>query len=94
LRNSFRGPGYFNTDFTLLKYIRIPRWESGKLAVGAQAYNVLNHPSFDNPIANTSAGSQFGTIIKTVGPPTSILGSSLGGDSSVRMIQLTARLVF
>jgi hypothetical protein len=95
LRNSFRGPGYFNWDASLLKYTKIPHWESAKLAVGLQAYNVLNHPNFDNPIANVSAGpGYFGTVIKALGPPTTLLGSFLGGDASVRMIQLTARLVF
>jgi hypothetical protein len=93
LRNSFRGPGYFDTDFTLMKYINIPHWESARLAVGAQAYNVLNHPNFDNPDANIDS-STFGTVVRTVMPPTSILGAFLGGDASVRMIQLTARLVF
>jgi len=93
VRNSFRGPGYFDTDFTLMKYINIPHWENGKLAIGAQAYNVLNHPNFDNPEANI-ANPLFGTVTRAVGPPTSILGAFLGGDASVRMIQLTARLVF
>jgi hypothetical protein len=93
LRNSFRGPGYFDTDFSLLKYIKIPHWESGKLAVGAQCYNVFNHPNFDNPDANIDSSS-FGTVVHAIGPPTSILGAFLGGDASVRMIQLTARLVF
>jgi hypothetical protein len=95
LRNSFRGPGYFDWDASLLKYTKIPHWESAKLAVGLQAYNVLNHPNFDNPIANVSAGpGVFGTVIKALGPPTTMMGSYLGADASVRMIQLTARLVF
>ena len=93
LRNSFRGPGYFDTDFTLMKYINIPRWESAKLDVGAQAFNVLNHPNFDNPVANINA-PDFGTVVKAIGPPTSILGAFLGGDDSPRTIQLTARIVF
>jgi hypothetical protein len=93
LRNSFRGPGYFDTDFTLMKYIKIPHWESGKLAVGAQAYNVFNHPNFDNPDANIDSPT-FGTVLRAIGPPTSILGAFLGGDASPRMIQLTARIVF
>jgi hypothetical protein len=93
LRNSFRGPAYFNWDTSLLKYTNIPHWESAKLAVGLQAYNVLNHPNFDNPVANLYSGS-FGQVIKTLGPPTSVLGSFLGGDDTVRMVQVTARLVF
>jgi hypothetical protein len=92
-RNTFRGPGYFDTDFSLLKYTNIPHWEKGKLAVGMQAYNFFNHPNFDNPVANIS-DSRFGTVVRAVSPPTSMLGAFLGGDASPRMIQLTARLVF
>jgi len=92
-RNSFRGPGYFDTDFSLLKYIKIPHWEGGKLAVGAQAFNVFNHPNFDVPDANIDSPT-FGTVLYTIAPPTSILGAFLGGDASVRMIQLTARIIF
>jgi hypothetical protein len=94
LRNSFRGPGYFDADFTLMKYTKIPGWEGAKLAVGAQAFNVFNHPNFDNPDANISDTSTFGTVLHAIGPPTSVLGSFLGGDDSPRMIQLTARIVF
>ena len=92
-RNTFRGPGYFDTDFSLLKYTNIPHWENGKLALGLQFYNLLNHPNFDNPVANFSA-SNFGQVVRAIGPPTTILGSVLGGDASPRLIQLTARLVF
>src|SRR5262249_717041 len=92
-RNNFRGPGYFDTDFSLLKYTNIPHWENGKLALGLEFYNLLNHPNFDNPVANIS-DPLFGTLIRALGPPTTILGSALGGDASPRLIQLTARLVF
>jgi hypothetical protein len=61
--------------------------------VGAQAYNVFNHPNFDNPDANIDSPT-FGTVLRAIGPPTSILGAFLGGDASPRMIQLTARIVF
>ena len=92
-RNSFRGPRYFDTDFDLLKYTNIPGWESAKLAIGVQAFNVLNHPNFDNPMANIS-DSHFGEVERAIGPPTSLLGAFLGGDASPRMLQLTLRLVF
>ena len=48
-RNQFTGPGYFNTDLSVLKGFKAPGLESGKVQVGAQAYNVLNHPNFQNP---------------------------------------------
>jgi hypothetical protein len=55
---------------------------------------VLNHPNFDQPVNNISNTGQFGKIISTVSPPTSMPGSGLGGDSSPRQIQLIAKFIF
>jgi hypothetical protein len=94
-RNQFFGPGYFDTDFTVMKYTGIPHWESAKLGVGVQFFNILNHPNFDQPDRDISNGSgQFGQILRMVNTPTSILGSFLGGDAAPRLIQLTAKLNF
>jgi Carboxypeptidase regulatory-like domain len=93
-RNQFRGPGYFNTDLSIQKSTRVHIWgERQQFVVGANFYNVLNHPNFDQPVADI-ANPQFGQIISTVSAPTSVLGSGLGGDSSPRQIQLTAKFVF
>ncbi len=92
-RNMFRGPGYFNTDFAISKATSLPGWESAKLALGFQFFNVLNHPNFDQPIANLYS-TQFGQIINTVSPPTSIFGAGLGADASPRLIQVRAQLTF
>lgn len=93
-RNQFRGPGFFNTDLSLLKSTKIKLWAEGQqLVVGASFYNILNHPNFDQPI-NDISNSRFGQIVQTVSPPTSVLGSGLGGDSSPRQIQLTAKFIF
>ena len=92
-RNQFYGPRYFDTDFTVMKNFRIPRWESAKFGVGLQFFNLFNHPNFDQPVGDV-ANPQFGSINTTVGTPTSILGSFLGGDASPRLIQLKANLTF
>jgi len=92
-RNQFFGPRYFDTDMTIMKYTRIPHWETAKLGIGAQFFNLLNHPNFQPPINDINSGS-FGQVQGTVNPPTSILGSFLGGDASVRLIQLTAKFNF
>ena len=63
------------------------------MQIGAQAFNILNHPNFDQPV-NDIANPQFGSIIRTVGPPTSIFGSFLGGDASPRALQIKAQLIF
>src|SRR5580765_870119 len=92
-RNQFYGPNFFDTDFTVMKNFRIPRWESGKLGVGLQFFKLFNHPNFDQPVGDVSKPS-FGAIITTVSTPTSILGSFLGGDASPRLMQVKASLTF
>ncbi len=92
-RNMFRGPGYFNTDLALTKSLSLPHWESAKLMLGFQVFNVLNHPNFDQPVANL-ADPQFGKILYTVSQPTTIFGSGLGGDASSRLVQVRASLSF
>jgi hypothetical protein len=61
--------------------------------LGAQAFNVFNHPNFDPP--DTLLGSpQFGQILGMQGVPTSPYGNFLGFDSSVRVVQLSLKLTF
>jgi hypothetical protein len=92
-RNQVYGPNFFDTDLTLMKTFPIPHWEAAKLQIGAQAFNVLNHPNFDQPVGDI-ANPQFGSIVRTIGPPTSIFGSFLGGDASPRALQIKAQLMF
>ncbi len=92
-RNQFYGPHYFDTDMTIMKYTQIPRWETAKMGIGVQFFNLFNHPNFAAPV-NDESNSQFGQVHSTVNPPTSILGSFLGGDASTRLIQLTAKFNF
>jgi len=93
LKNAFRGPSYFDTDFSFTKKTKIPHWERGELQLGLQFFNVFNHPNFNLPV-NSITSSNFGTLQSEVNPPTSILGSFLGGDASPRLIQIKAQLVF
>jgi hypothetical protein len=93
LRNAFRGPSYFDSDFSILKKTAIPHWERGSLQIGFQFFNIFNHPNFSNPVSDI-ASPAFGEIVSQVNPPTSILGSFLGGDASPRLIQVKAQIVF
>ena len=93
LRNKFRGPSYFDTDFSFTKNTKIPKWEAANFALGLQFFNLFNHPNFNLP-ANDIGSQFFGTSQATVNPPTSILGSFLGGDASPRLIQVKAQLTF
>ena len=90
-RNSFYGPGYFDIDATLFK--NFPIRERIRLSVGAQAFNLMNHPNFATPNFDI-AGSGFGTITSTVGQPTSPYGSFAGSAVSGRVLVLTGRLTF
>lgn len=92
-RNQFFGPNFFNTDLTVMKNFKIPHWEGAQFGVGAQFFNILNHPHFDQPDADITSPS-FGSIINPVSTPTSIFGSFLGADASPRLIQLHAKLTF
>jgi len=92
-RNQFYGPAYFDTDFTVMKFTNIPHWEQGKLGIGFQFFNILNHPNFDQPTRDI-ANPYFGSITRALSTPTSILGSFLGGDASPRLIQLSMKFNF
>ena len=91
-RNQFRGPNFFNTDMSVMKYFKIT--ERANLGAGVQFFNLFNHPNFDLPVNDIANTQQFGQVIRTVNVPTSILGSFLGGDASPRLIQIKAELKF
>jgi len=90
-RNSFRGPGYFNTDFSVRKNFRLS--ERLNFQVGANAYNVLNHPNFANP-SNDLSSSNLGVITGTVTPPTSPYGAGASAAVDARIIQIVSKLTF
>jgi hypothetical protein len=90
-RNSFRGPGYFDTDLNLNKsFTYLERY---KLTVGAYFYNILNHPNFDLPGNNASNGG-LGLITSTVSPPSSAYGSFQGSAVSGRLVQMVVKFAF
>jgi hypothetical protein len=91
-RNFFRGPAYFNTDFSVQKDFRIT--ESGiTFTLGANAFNILNHPNFDNPVTN-AASSRVGQFFETVTPPNSPYGNFQGAAVSGRVLQLDLKFKF
>jgi hypothetical protein len=93
-RNQFRGPRYFNTDFTIMKSTKLPGWEKGVLGIGFQFFNLFNHPNFSFPFSNID-DSLFGQVAFQAQPATGILGAPiLGSDASARMIQVKAQLQF
>jgi hypothetical protein len=93
-RNQFYGPNYTDSDLAIMKGFSISHFEGAELKLGAQMFNVFNHPNFGQPSTDVDSQSNFGTINSTVNPPTSILGSFLGGDASPRLVQLKANFTF
>ena len=91
-RNSFRGPMYFDTDLSIYKAFKVK--ERLTLTVGANAYNVLNHPNFANPDGNRADGSQFGQITATVSAPSSPYGNFQSAAASGRIVQLMLKAQF
>jgi hypothetical protein len=91
-RNAFRGPGYFNTDLSLRKNIKLG--EHREFQIGANAYNVVNHANFADPVANTANPSQFGTIINTVTPATTPYGAFASAAVDARIVQVTGKITF
>jgi len=90
-RNQYRGPKYFDMDMALYKNFAFK--ERLNFGLGLNAFNVFNHPNFGLPDAGLGDPT-FGQITNTVGVPTSPYGNFLGFDSSVRVVQLTAKITF
>ncbi len=90
-RNQMFGPHYFDLDMNLYRTFNIT--ERVKLGVGAQAFNLLNHPNFGQPDGTLNDGST-GIISNTLATTTSPYGSFLGFDESVRVIQLSGKITF
>jgi hypothetical protein len=82
-RNTYRGPGQQNWDFSLIKNFRITERQS--LRFTTDFFNVWNHANFGNPAVTDVesvglANSPFGKITTTVGTP--------------RLIQFSLRYAF
>jgi len=90
-RNSFRGPMYFDTDLSVYKAFKIR--ERMTFTLGANAYNVLNHPNFANPDGDLADGT-FGQITATVSAASSPYGNFQSAAASGRILQLMLKFQF
>jgi hypothetical protein len=95
--NSFRGPGYFSIAAQLGK--TIPVTESTHFEIGADAYNLFNHPNFGVPASDVNATvgnptSTFGEITGTQSSPTSIYGTGEGSLVSGRVLVVFGKFIF
>jgi Carboxypeptidase regulatory-like domain/TonB dependent receptor len=90
-RNALRGPGFFNTDLSLLKNFKIG--ERLGFAVGATAFDILNHQNFDLPI-NSIRSPAYGQIFSTIGTNTNPYGAFFGVPLNGRILQVNAKITF
>ena len=90
-RNAFRGPGYFNTDINLKKTFKVT--ERVAFALGANAFNVLNHPNFQNPQSN-NLSSSFGNSTALVVSPTTPYGAFASAAEGMKIVQVFGKITF
>lgn len=92
-RNTFRGPGYVDSDLTINKTFHVMHSERFKLLAGVNFFNLFNHPNFAQPGISLTSGT-FGQILSTVSAPTSAYGSFQGSAVSGRIIQTQVKITF
>ena len=90
-RNQYRGSGFFDSDFTVNKNFKMT--ERVALGIGANFYNVFNHPNFASPVNSFGAGN-FGQVTATTAAPTGPYGAFFPGLPSGRIIQFQGKVVF
>jgi hypothetical protein len=84
-RNSVRGPGDFNIDFSMIKNTKISRLDT---EVRLEIFNILNHPQFAQP--NGQLGNAaFGTISAMLASPSCALCGT-----TERQMQLAFKVKF
>lgn len=82
-RNAFTGPGFLDTDFSLIKDTKLT--ERLNLQFRFEAFDVFNEVNFGNPVLNIQSGS-FGDITSTRFPN--------GDQGSSRQLQAALKLQF
>jgi Carboxypeptidase regulatory-like domain len=83
-KNGASGPGNWRLDASLFKDFRT--WREQYLEFRADAFNVLNHPSFGNPSIATNVGTNSVSLTGT--------GSNQTNTIDARFFQLSAKYVF
>ncbi len=87
-RNSLRGPGFSDVDFSVFKNTPITERVSTQLRV--EMFNLFNHVNYAPPGANLNSGS-FGQISDTLGDYNGATGIGPGEPFNV---QLALKLIF
>jgi len=94
-RNILRGPGFAQFDLSLQKSFKLS--EGTKIALGAEAYNLLNHPNLAVP-SNTQSpltlGGNGDAVFEAAGNLAKNVGRVFNTAGTGRQIQLDARFTF
>jgi hypothetical protein len=84
-RNIMRGPEQFNIDMSLIKHTRLGRFN---LELRAEAFNLLNHPQFQNPQRSVNAANAAQISAMLQNPACALCGTT------ERNVQFAAKLSF
>jgi len=99
-RNSLRGPGFFQWDFSGMKNFALG--EKAKLQFRADIFNILNHPNFANPDGGIctsvnvfaspacTPNTNFGRTGQTIASES----NSLVGTGTARQEQFSLKVIF
>jgi hypothetical protein len=103
-RNSLRGPGFFQWDFSAMKNIALT--EKLALQIRADLFNIINHPTFSNPDGGLCQSLTYGAAGQTAtcvpnqyfGQTSSTVAGQTGngqiGNGTARQAQFSAKLRF
>jgi outer membrane receptor protein involved in Fe transport len=101
-RNSLRGPHFRQFDFSIFKNTSIS--ERLKMELRLEAYNLLNHPNFANPLLPAFIADAAPNGINLNGTSSGTLGLSATGDVGIgypflgsggpRTLQIAAKFTF
>jgi hypothetical protein len=75
---SLRGPGFANVDVSVSKIF--PIYERYRLELRGEAFNLLNHPNYSNPISALSSSATVGKITTTA--------------NDARLLQIATKITF
>jgi hypothetical protein len=100
-RNTLRGPGFAQWDFSGMK--NFPLTEKTKLQFRGDLFNILNHPNFGNPgvgvcnafaVGCTTNPLEVNTTFGEVGSTIADQDDSQVGTGTARQIQLALKIIF
>ena len=103
-RNSLRGPGFFQWDFSAMKNFALT--EKAKLQFRTDLFNILNHPNYANPDGGVCSALLWGNAGQTVGctrnPYFGVTASTVAnqtgngqiGNGTARQAQFSLKLLF